>query len=159
MDKSLEAYLEKYEIPYKIHYHPAVFTVEESKRLKSKNQEFLETKNLFLKDEANNFYLVCMYAHKRLDLKFLKEKLKAVKKLTFASEKKLKEHLNISPGSVSIFNMIYAKKVHLILDKQIWEAEKVGFHPNINTATLELSHSALEKFWKTIKTKKDILDI
>lgn len=157
MDQNLKTYLENRKIKYIIHEHVAVFTVEESKRLKSKNQEFLNTKNLFLKDEANNFYLVCMYAHKRLDLKLLKEKINAVKRLTFGSEKELKEHLNIFPGAVSIFNMIYAKNVKLILDKQVWDAEKIGFHPNVNTATLELSHENLEKFWKTIKAEKDII--
>ena len=157
MDKNLKIYFEKYGISYKVHNHPPVFKVAESLKLKGEISEVLHTKNLFLKDEKNNFYLVCLYAHKRLNLKFLKEKLQAAKKLEFASEKELKEHLNVSPGSVSIFSMIYAKNITLILDKQIWNAENVGFHPNINTATLELNHEEFEKFWKTIKTKKDIL--
>ncbi len=159
MDKNLKPYLEKYGISYKVHHHPPVFTVAESLKLKGEISEVLHTKNLFLKDEKNNFYLVCLYAHKRLNLKFLKERLQAAKKLEFASEKELKEHLNVLPGSVSIFSIIYAKDVTLILDKQIWEAEKVGFHPNINTATLELTHEDFEKFWKTIKAKKDILPL
>jgi len=157
MDKDLKRYLEKHRISYKIHNHQAVFTVTDSLKLKAGLSGVLHTKNLFLKDEKNNFYLVCLYAHKRLNLKFLREKLQMAKKLEFASEKELKNRLNVSPGSVSIFNIIKAIDVQLILDKQIWDAEKVGFHPNINTATLELTHEQLEKFWKTIKAKKDIL--
>ncbi len=119
----------------------------------------LHTKNLFLKDEANNFYLICMYANKRLDLKLLKKKLKARDKLSLASPEQLKEHLNLTPGSVSIFGMIHAKNVSLILDKQVWESEKVGFHPNINTSTLELSHTDLKKFYDSLKSKKEIIDL
>src|SRR3989344_3184998 len=159
MGKQLEKYLKKYDIKYKIHEHPAVFTVEESKRVIKSMPDVLHTKNLFLKDEGNKFFLVCMDAFKRLDLKILKEKLNAQKKLTFASSEELKKHLNLSPGSVSILGMIYSKYVVLILDKELWNAEKVGFHPNVNTSTLELNHENIEKFYNSLKTEKYILDL
>jgi Ala-tRNA(Pro) deacylase len=158
MDKTLKQYLEKHNINYKVHEHEAVFTVEESKKLKPIPDVF-HTKNLFLKDEAKNFYLVCMDAFQRLNLKALKEKIQAVKKLTFASPTELKEHLNLTPGSVSIFGMIYAKDVELIIDKKVWQAKKVGFHPNINTATLEVNHENLEKFYSSLDSKKQIMEI
>src|SRR3989338_133715 len=126
MDKNLEEYLKKHEIAYKTHNHPPVFTVEEHHKLQIKTPGVLHTKNLFLKDENKKFFLVCMYADKRLNLKSLKEKLNAKKKLTFGSPEELKEHLNSTPGSVSLFGMIYAKNVTLVLDKQLWQAEKVG---------------------------------
>lgn len=159
MDKNLKAYLENYKINYIIHKHPPIFTVGESKKIGAEIPGVLHTKNLFLKDHADNFYLVCMYAHDKLNLKSLKEKIKAVKKLTFASEKELREQLNIYPGAVSLFNMIYARNVFLILDKKVWKAGKVGFHPNINTATLELNHKNLEKFYNSLKSKKQIIDL
>ena len=159
MDEQLEKYLKKHNIKCKLHEHPAVFTVEESERVVKSMPDVLHTKNLFLKDEGNRYFLVCMNAFKRLDLKRLKEELDAQKKLTFASPQELKEHLNLSPGSVSIFGMIYSKKVILILDKEIWNAEKVGFHPNINTATLELNHENLERFYNSINAEKYILDL
>ena len=159
MDKHLFKYLDKLGIKYKIHEHPAVFTVEEADKIKEETPHILHTKNLFLKDENNNFYLVSIYAYKRLDLKLLKEKLNAKKKLSFATAEQLKEHLNLTPGSVSIFGMIYAKSVALIVDKQVWDAEIVGFHPNINTSTLELTHQGLEKFYNSLKLKKHILQL
>lgn len=158
MDQTLKQYLEKYNISCKVHEHEAVFTVEESKKLKPIPEVF-HTKNLFLKDEAKNFFLVCMDAYKKLNLKSLKEKIQAVKKLTFASPAELKEHLNLTPGSVSLFGMIYAKDVELIVDKEVWQAKKVGFHPNINTATLELTHENLEKFYNSLKAKKQIIEL
>lgn len=161
MDANLKAYFEKQNIEYKIHEHQAVFTVAEHSKLIDKMPNILHTKTLFLKDEGNNFYLVGMYAYKRLDLKDLKKKLNAKKKLSFASPEQLKEKLNLIPGSVSIFGMIYAKpnSVSLIIDKQVWGAPIVGFHPNINTATLELTHEALEKFYLSLNASKQILQL
>ena len=159
MDSKLKSYLEKHNITYKIHKHPPVFTVEEHHKLENKLPNVLHTKNLFLKDNKNNFFLVSMYANKRLNLKVLKEKLKAKKKLSFGSPEQLKEHLNIIPGSVSIFCMINAKSVKLILDKQIWLSPLVGFHPNKNTSTLELNHENLKRFYDSLDVKKEIIEL
>lgn len=158
MDKILLDYLEKNKIAYIIHKHPAVFTVEESKKIKKHLPNVLHTKNLFLKDTNSNFYLVSMLAEKRLDMKKLASFFD-VKKLTFGSAEELKKHLNITPGSVSIFCMIYQVSVKLILDEQVWKAEKVGFHPNDNKATLELTHENLKKFYNSLQAKKIILDL
>lgn len=157
MDKNLESYLSNLGIKYKIHPHKAVFTVEESKSLKQKIPG-VHTKNLFLKDDKGRFYLVATSADKRLDIKSLRKKLHA-EKLHFGSPEELKENLNLAPGSVSIFGMIYAKKVKLLLDKEVWDAEIVGFHPNVNTATLELTHENFEKFYNSLESEKEIIEL
>ena len=159
MDTSLIKHLDNLGINYKIHEHPPVFTVEEAKKLENKFIGVAHTKNLFLKDEAERFYLVCIQAGKRLNLKSLKEKINAKKKLSFGTEDQLKKTLHLTPGSVSIFGMIYAKDVILVIDKEIWQAKKVGFHPNVNTATLELTHEDLEKFINSLKLNPLILDL
>ena len=157
MDSNLKSYLEKYNIEYKIYDHPAVFTVAESKSIKEKIPG-KHTKCLFLKDENDNFYLVAIPAEKRLDTKQLRKKFN-LKELNFASPEELKKELNLIPGSVSIFGMIYSKSVFLILDKELWNSKKVGFHPNINTSTIVVDHENLEKFFNTIKSKKEIIDL
>ncbi len=157
MDKALKDYLEKNKISYVVHNHPAVFTVEESRSLK-KEIPGLHTKNLFLKDDKSRFYLVCMPAEKRLDIKLLRKYLQ-VNKLHFASPEELRSHLNLAPGSVSIFGMINAKSVKLVIDEDIWFADKVGFHPNVNTSTLEIKHADLERFYKSLKGDKEIIKI
>ena len=158
MDEKLKEYFDKLGIFYKIYEHPPVFTVNESKKIKL---EFpgMHTKSLFLRDENNNFYLVCMSAEKRLDTKFLKDYLN-VKELHFASPKELKEQLGVLPGSVSLFCMINAPdSVRLILDKEVWEADFSGFHPNINTSTLEISNEDLEKFCNSLPHEKQIVEL
>ena len=157
MEKKLKEYLEKCNIEYKTHEHPTVFTVAESKELK-KNIPGLHTKCLFLKDDREFFYLVCMPGEKRLDIKSLRSRLGA-KKLHFASPEELKAELNVTPGSVSVFCMIYAKKTKLILDEEIWNAPIANFHPNINTATLELNHDNFKKFYDSIKKEKEIMKL
>lgn len=163
MDINLKTYLEKHNIQFILHIHPAFFTVSQHKELVKSNPSLnipgLHTKNLFLKDEKNNFFLVCLPAEKILDLKDLKEQLNIKGKLSFATSQELKDELNLTPGSVSIFAMIYAKSTTLILDKQIWESDLVGFHPNINTATLTLNHIELEKFTSSLNKKPLILSL
>ena len=157
MDNRLKSYLKKQDIDYKIHKHSAVFTVDESKKINI-SIPGLHCKTLFLKDNNSNYYLIGMEANKRLDIKKLRKHLD-IKKLQFASPEELKKYLDLTPGSVSIFGMINAQEVMLILDKQVWFAEIVGFHPNINTSTLEISHHNLEKFYNSIKADKKIIEL
>ncbi len=159
MDNKLIDYLEKHKIKFREHKHKAVFTVEESKDLK-KDIPGLHTKSLFLKDENTHFYLVCMPAQSRLNIKSLRKVL-GTDKLHFSSPQELKAELNITPGSVSIFCSIYAnpERVTLIIDKKVHEAEISCFHPNINTSTLEITKENLEKFVKSLKIEKKILDL
>jgi Ala-tRNA(Pro) deacylase len=157
MDQQLSSYLKKHSINFKEHFHPAVFTVVESEKIKS-HIPGIHTKNLFLNDENKNHYLVCMFAHKRLDMKKLKAYLK-VKELHFSPPSELNKHLNLTPGSVSIFGMIHAKSVTLIIDKQVYSAEISTHHPNINTSTLEITHSDLLSFLQTLNCRKEIIEI
>ena len=158
MEKALEDYLKEHNINYIEHKHPAVFTVEQSKEIKL-NIPGMHTKNLFLKDDKGNFYLMCMNAHKRLDIKSLKKKLSLTGKLHFGSEEELKQQLNLTPGSVSIFGMIYSSNVLLLIDKEVWQAPIIGSHPNINTSTLEITHENLEKFLHSLKSKFEIINL
>lgn len=157
MDNNLLRYLDNLKIKYEVFRHKPVFTVEESKSIKA-SIPGIHTKNLFLKDEKSRFYLVCLPAEKRLNMNNLKKVISA-KKLYFASSDNLKSELNLLPGSVSIFGMIYARNTHLILDKEIFEGESSGFHPNINSATLVLTKKNLKVFYDSINAKKEILKL
>ena len=159
MDETLENYLANHAITYTIHEHPAIFTVAEGRRLKE-HIPGMHCKTLFLKDDEGKFYLVGMRADKRLVITKLRKQF-GLKKLFFGSVDELKERLRLTPGSVSIFGMIHdtSHHVHLILDIEVWHAPIVGFHPNINTVTLEISHENLVKFYESIKGRKELLDL
>lgn len=139
--------LKKLNISYKEYNHPAVYTTEEAEK-HTKNIEGAHTKNLFLEDKKRkNYYLVVLPAQERANFKKLEIKLKE-RKLRFASSEKLMEYLNLEPGSVSLFGIINDKqsKVKVIIHEKLLEAEKLGFHPNKNTATLVISQEDFRLF-------------
>ncbi len=157
MDQVLRSCLEKLGVRYRLHGHKAVFTVGESGFLRGVIPG-MHTKNLFLKDDKGAFYLVCMEGDRKLDMKALRSRLRAGK-LHFGNAEELKGELNLTPGSVSIFGMIYARNTKLILDKKVWSADIVSFHPNINTETLELRHGDLELFYNSLECQKEIMEL
>ncbi len=159
MDVKLRDYLEKHSINYTEYPHKAVFRVSESKTLK-KDIPGLHCKCLFLKDNCDRFYLVAVPADKRLDISRLRKRLN-LKKLHFASEFELLEKIGLKPGSVSIFGIINDKEnqINFILDGDVWSANAVGFHPNLNTSTLVLLHDDLERFYNSVKTNKRVMQL
>lgn len=159
MEKSLSTYFKENNIKFKEYSHPPVFTVAESHLNPGlKNIPGLRTKNLFLRDEKSNFYLYVCPGEIRVNLKSLKSQLN-VKEIHFGSPEELKKELNISPGSVSLFCMIHAKSTILLIDSKVWNAEQAGFHPNINTSTLVLEHSDIERFCNSLNIKYRIINL
>jgi Ala-tRNA(Pro) deacylase len=86
------------------------------------------------------------YSHS-IEIKDLEQKLKQGK-LSFASDKRLLKYLGLLPGSVSPFGLItdMSKNVHVFLDENLAKAEKISFHPNLNTASLVLSYHDFMRF-------------
>jgi Ala-tRNA(Pro) deacylase len=158
MDKKLENYIKRFGVRYVEHRHAAVFTVEESKELKKKIPG-MHCKTLFLKDNLGRFYLIGMPAEKRLNSKSFRKTI-GVKKVRFGTPGELKDKVNLTPGSVSIFGAIYIRgDVKLIIDGDVWSANRVGFHPNVNTSTLVIKHGDLEKFYNSLKCDKDVMEL
>lgn len=152
-NKYLEDYLKKYGISYLEFKHKPVFTVEESEKIKQKIPG-LRTKSLFLKS-GEKYFLVCMPGHKRLDIKNLKKHLN-IKELHFARPEELLSELKAVPGSVSLFCLINSRDTILILDREVYNAQESGFHPNKNTSTIVLGKDNLLKFFNSLPNKKEI---
>jgi Ala-tRNA(Pro) deacylase len=75
--------LEKFKISYEKVDHEAVFTVEQSQKIKEK-MDGIGCKNLFLKDPKNNYYLIILNDHHQISLKDIAQKINS-KRLSFAS--------------------------------------------------------------------------
>lgn len=104
-------------------------------------------KNLFIRNKSKSqYYLVALPLEKRADLKQLQEKLKETK-LSFGNEEILEEKLKIKSGSVSILNIVNTENTDIIfiIDSEILKSNKVGFHPNVNTATVLFSPNEISK--------------
>ena len=139
--------LKSLEIPFEVHHHPPVYTVEEA-------EEHWETvkgthcKNLFVRNKkGNRHYLVILESSKRADLKDLNRQL-GEDRLSFASPERMMRFLGLEPGAVSPFGLINdsGKEVQVVVDKDLRTANWVSFHPNVNTATLTLSFEDFERY-------------
>lgn len=149
------SYLDINGINYTLHEHIAVFTAQEAE-LHTSHINGLACKNLLLNDQKKrHFYLLILPARKSANLKVLFPD----NKLSFSSEKRVREKLGLLPGSVSPFGLInnQEKDVKLFIDKIVYEADIVTFHPNRNTATLELSNADFHKFLKTLDHEINII--
>ncbi len=140
---SLINLLDSNSISYKITEHKPLFTVEDSKNLRG-SIDGAHSKNLFLKDKKNNFFLVSFIEDIIADLKKASAPLKS-KKLSFANEDYLMNILGIKPGSVSPFGLLNdkEKKVKFFFDQEFMKYEIVNFHPLINTSTVSIAPNDL----------------
>ncbi|MCC9296600.1 prolyl-tRNA synthetase associated domain-containing protein [Clostridium sp. MT-14] len=147
-------------IEYEKYTHKPVYTVEDVNSLDI-HIPGDHTKNLFLRNRKGNVhYLVVLEDSKQADLKKLSKQIGSTP-LSFASEKRLGKYLGLKPGSVSPFGLINDddKCVRAIIDNDIFKAERVGFHPNVNTATLVISTRDFQKFLKWTKNRISYMKI
>ncbi len=97
-------------------------------------------KNLLLTNrQQTEVYLLIMPGDKPFKTKILSKQI-GTARLSFATPEQMLELLDITPGSVSILGLMNdrAKKVHLLIDKDLEKAEFFGCHPCINTSSLKL---------------------
>ncbi|HSK09854.1 MAG TPA: prolyl-tRNA synthetase associated domain-containing protein [Vicinamibacterales bacterium] len=145
-DDALSA-LDALNIPYTLHEHPPVFTVEEAERYWA-DIPATHCKNLFLRNQkGTRHYLVVLDHRKQADLKRLAEKI-GDDRLSFASPERLQKYLGLTPGAVSPMGLIHpgARDVILVLDAGLLAAERLGFHPNRNTATITVATADFLRF-------------
>ena len=140
MYKSLELIelLKKRKYEIEIHQHDALFTVEDSKKLRGKING-AHSKNLFLKNKKNKFFLLTFEEAEKVDLKRISKSL-GLGNTSFAKEEYLVKYLKIKPGSVSPFALLSDGdgQVDFYLEQSLYESKLVNFHPLINTFTITI---------------------
>jgi Ala-tRNA(Pro) deacylase len=146
-DPGLYDILNELGIAYEYHEHPAAPTVEAAQEHWN-GIDSTHCKNLFFRNhKGNRHYLVILEHTNKLAIRDLEQLLRQGK-LSLASDRRLMEHLGLTPGSVTPFGLINdtADHVHLFIDANLQKAERLSFHPNINTATLVISNADFMKF-------------
>jgi len=139
--------LDKLGILYIRHEHPAVATVEEAEKHWT-DLKGTHCKNLFLRNsKGNRHYLVIAPVTRGIDFKRLNAAL-GEDRLSFASPERLRRWLGLEPGSVSPFGLLNdeARHVRVVCDRSLRSSSALGFHPNVNTATLEIGFPDFERF-------------
>lgn len=131
--------LDALRVAHEVHEHPAVFTVEESREIKTEIPGE-HTKNLFLKDAGGDFWLLTVPAEARIDLKALPAAI-GCKRVSFGKAQDMERLIGIKPGSVTPLAMINAGRgtIAVVLDRSLALADRINVHPLRNTATIGLS--------------------
>jgi len=139
---------------YDFHEHNALFTVEESNKLRGEIKG-LHSKNLFLKNKKNKFFLFSCEEFSKIDLKSFSKSL-GLGNVSFAKQEYLLELLGISPGSVTPFALLNNEEnnINFYLEDKMHESEYINFHPLTNKATVTIKSREFIEFM--IENKKKI---
>jgi Ala-tRNA(Pro) deacylase len=147
-------------IAYDRHEHAAVFNADDASRYWDPIGG-TQCKNLFLRNKkGDRHYLVVLEISKRADLKDL-VKVVGDDRLSFGSPQRLMAELGLTPGSVSPFGLLNDAdgSVRVLIDQDLRGAERLIFHPNINTASVVVSWADLEKFLATRSNRVSVVAV
>ncbi len=139
-------------------HHEAVFRVGEGEGIKDQLPG-AHTKNLFLKDDKGQLWLISAEQHTQINLKALPKAIGSGR-LSFGSPERLFDALGVTPGSVTALALINdpGHKVTFLLDKVLADAEIVNFHPLTNTATTALSQADFRAFLTSLGRELRVVD-
>ncbi|HRE33325.1 MAG TPA: prolyl-tRNA synthetase associated domain-containing protein [Candidatus Berkiella sp.] len=159
LDQTLIHFLNQHQLPFKIHEHEPIFTVEQGLHL----HEIIpgpHCKSLFLKDHKKNFILVSLREEKRVDLKALSLLLNKGR-LSFGKPEELLAMLKLTPGSVTPYGLLFdeSHKVSFFLDEDLVECEITNFHPMRNDMTLSMLINSFLQFFTLIEHSPTIVKI
>ncbi len=158
-------YLRQYDIAMQMISHNEVLgcdaSVLEYKALNFDEDNYGLCKNILIKDKGeNNFWLVILDYHKKINFQVLREKLSSTK-LLFATEDELLSKLGVKPGSVSLFSIINDKqdKVKVIFDQSLFDKDELVFHPNYNGISVFIKSTDALAFLNYMQKDYEIIDL
>lgn len=147
-------------ITFDYYAHPPAPTIGEAMKY-WKDIEATHCKNLFFRNHrGNRHYLVILDHRCQLGIHDLEQRLKQGK-LSFASAERMNRFLGVSPGSVTPFGLIHdaTHHVHLFLDQNLLQSERISFHPCVNTASLVVSWQDFMKFLNFTGNNYEFLEL
>ncbi|MGE0501168.1 MAG: prolyl-tRNA synthetase associated domain-containing protein [Rhizobiaceae bacterium] len=156
----LLAFLADIGVEQKTVHHPPLFTVADSKALRG-HIDGAHTKNLFLKDKKDNFFLVSVDEDAVVDLKTIHVVIAAAGRVSFANADHLMRLLGVTPGAVTLFGAINdsAGHVRVFIDEALMNAGTINAHPLTNEATTTVAADGMVRFLAATGHKPAILKI
>lgn len=127
--------------------HAPLFTVADSQALRGVIAGG-HTKNLFLKDKKDSFFLVTVDEEAEVDLKQIHHLIGASGRVSFGKPEALMELLGVIPGAVTVFGLINdtEQRVKVVLDSALMENAVINAHPLTNEATTSIGREELLRF-------------
>lgn len=158
--EQLFAYLDQLGIAVKTVTHPPLYTVADSQNLRGQIDGG-HTKNLFVKDKKDNFFLLTVGEEAVVDLKTIHHVIGAASKVSFGKPEALEELLGVQPGAVTAFGPIndVERKVRVFLDADLMKHDVINCHPLINTATTSIASADLIKFLEATGHKPVVIKL
>lgn len=140
-------------------HHKPMFTVADGEDIKE-SIPGTHCRNLFIRDRKEKMFLVVAPNETPVDMKKLQELLDCGR-LSFGSPERLWKYLGVKPGSVCPFAVIndHDKKVNVILDRDMMNADLLNYHPLDNSMTVSISPDDLKKFLRFTDHDFEILDL
>jgi Uncharacterized conserved protein len=145
--EDLFRFLDELGIAHTTKYHPPVFTVAESVALRDEIPGG-HTKNLFVKDKKDRFFLLTVEENAVVDLKTVHTLIGAASRVSFGKPEKLMEYLGVIPGAVTALGAINdtGNNVTFVLDEELMHEEIINCHPLSNDATTSIGRDDLIRF-------------
>ncbi|WMI80227.1 prolyl-tRNA synthetase associated domain-containing protein [Anaerotignum sp. MB30-C6] len=152
--------LDKKGIAYEWVDHEAAYTIDDMVRL-GLDTDLDVAKNLFLRDgKGANHYLIVLRADKKVDLKTFGKTL-GLTRLSFASEERLEKYLGLKKGAVTPLGILNdtERSVKVFFDKDFVGVDRIGVHPNDNTASIYLAPKDVFDIIKEHGNELEIVEI
>jgi Ala-tRNA(Pro) deacylase len=153
-------YLKNLNISVSTVQHPPLHTVADSKSLRGEIPGG-HTKNLFLKDRKDQYFLLTVDEDAIVDLKTIHLVIGAAGKVSFGRADALLELLGVVPGAVTLFGAVNDTqgKVKVFLDSGLMQNDIINGHPLVNDATTSIGAQDLIKFLNATGHQPNILKL
>lgn len=140
--------------------HEAVFTVEQSARIKQ-DIPGGHTKNLFVKDKKGNYFLIVAEGVAEIPLKKVHTLIGGSGRVSFGKAEDLMELLGVIPGAVTAFAPINDRdnRVKVVIDEALMRFDRINCHPLTNEATTTISREDLLKFLRHVGHEPHIVPV
>jgi Ala-tRNA(Pro) deacylase len=127
--------------------HPPLYTVAESQALRGEIAG-AHTKNLFIKDRKDRYFLLVVEEEGNVDLKTIHHVIGASGKVSFGKPEKLLDYLGVTPGAVTAFGVFndVEREVTIIFDEALMRHDVINAHPLTNEATTSIKREDLLRF-------------
>lgn len=143
----LFAFLDRLGIAVTTVEHPPLFTVADSQALRGEIAGG-HTKNLFVKDRKDRYFLLTVEEDATIDLKTVHAVIGASGKVSFGRPEALMELLGVAPGAVTAFGLLNdtAGRVTFVVDEALMRHDVINAHPLSNAATTSIAAADLIRF-------------
>ena len=158
-DQAIRDILQELEIVHDWYEHESMHRCEDTHAWHSESKlPGVRAKNLFLRNKnGKRHFMLILPQEKSFDTPLFREM--TTQKCGFASEERMMKYLGVKPGSVSPFCLITDDEAHVevLIDASLMEEPYLYFHPQRNTASIQILPADLEKWfnhrgnpWQTI---------